>query len=60
MGVTCGTSMFVPSSIVRPSSEVNSAAFGPAGPAEAGYPTLRLLAVVACGPRTVIADILDG
>lgn len=46
-----GTSMFVPN------SATNSAAFGRQTgrpDAESGYPMLRLLAVVACGTRTVI------
>lgn len=46
-----GTSMFVPN------SDANAAAFGRQTgriDAESGYPMLRLLAVVACGTRTVV------
>jgi hypothetical protein len=50
-----GTSVFVPD------SPGNVAAFGRhgGGHAQAGYPMLRLLAVVACGTRTVI-DVVFG
>ncbi|WP_433621300.1 IS4 family transposase [Nocardia sp. CA-120079] len=50
-----GTSVFVPD------SPDNVAAFGRhgGGHAQAGYPMLRLLAVVACGTRTVV-DVVFG
>ncbi|MBF6303124.1 IS4 family transposase, partial [Nocardia amamiensis] len=55
MSAIDGTSLFVPD------SAANVAAFGRhgGGHAQAGYPMLRLLAVVTCGTRTVV-DVVFG